>query len=75
MNQRFKLGYATIDVVNQKEALERLVEMAEQGPCRYAVTPNSDHIVMLEEHEELRAVYRDAQTTGIPSARTRWASR
>jgi N-acetylglucosaminyldiphosphoundecaprenol N-acetyl-beta-D-mannosaminyltransferase len=75
MNQRFKLGYATIDVVNQKEALERLVEMAEQGPCRYAVTPNSDHIVMLEEHEELRAVYRDAHLVLADGMPVVWASR
>lgn len=33
---------------------------APSAGCRYVVTPNSDHVVMLQNHAGLQAAYRDA---------------
>jgi N-acetylglucosaminyldiphosphoundecaprenol N-acetyl-beta-D-mannosaminyltransferase len=43
------------------QAVERLHAWIEQSqPCRYVVTPNVDHIVMLQHHAGLRAAYDEA---------------
>jgi N-acetylglucosaminyldiphosphoundecaprenol N-acetyl-beta-D-mannosaminyltransferase len=51
-----------IDVATMKQAVARIFQWVEQpaAPCRLVVTPNVDHIVMLQRHEGLRAAYRDA---------------
>jgi len=43
------------------QAVDRLVSMAFQpGPCRYVVTPNVDHTILLQKHAEFRQVYEGA---------------
>lgn len=54
-----------IDAVNMAEAVAVLGQWTRgTGPadsiCRYVVTPNVDHIVMLQEHAGLRAAYASA---------------
>ncbi len=51
-----------IDVVNMDEAVAQIIEWAtdEAVKCRYVVTPNVDHAVMLQENEALRNVYDSA---------------
>ncbi|MDH3662909.1 MAG: WecB/TagA/CpsF family glycosyltransferase, partial [Alphaproteobacteria bacterium] len=51
-----------IDAVRMDEAVRQVLHWADGpfGACRYVVTPNADHTVMLQEHEELRAAYLDA---------------
>src|SRR6478735_7584400 len=43
--------------------------------CRFVVTPNVDHVVMLQCHEGLRAAYRDAGMVLVDGAPVLWASR
>jgi N-acetylglucosaminyldiphosphoundecaprenol N-acetyl-beta-D-mannosaminyltransferase len=61
--QRIRLFELNIDAVCMNYAIARILAWAEddsESPCRFVVTPNVDHTVMLREHEELRRVYRDA---------------
>jgi N-acetylglucosaminyldiphosphoundecaprenol N-acetyl-beta-D-mannosaminyltransferase len=51
-----------IDPLCLDEAATRLMEWIEQprAQCRFVVTPNVDHTVLLHENEQLRDAYRDA---------------
>ena len=51
-----------IDVVSMEEAVSRVIHWAseEDFHCRYVVTPNVDHAVMLQHDEALRKVYDSA---------------
>ena len=50
-----------IDVLRMPETVERIYRWIDhQGPCRYVVTPNVDHVVMYQERADLRAAYADA---------------
>jgi N-acetylglucosaminyldiphosphoundecaprenol N-acetyl-beta-D-mannosaminyltransferase len=75
VSEKLRLGYANIDVVDQKEALQRAVNFARQSPCRFVVTPNSDHIVQLETREDLRRVYEAAHLVVADGMPLVWGSR
>lgn len=62
MNDRVKMFGCHIDRVRMPEAVARVYELiaAPDVRCRYVVTPNVDHVVMLEEHAGLRRAYDDA---------------
>jgi len=45
------------------------------GRCRYVVTPNVDHVVMLQHHEGLRSAYRDAGMVLADGTPVLWSSR
>lgn len=51
-----------IDAVRMDEAVQQVLGWIDERPlaCRYVVTPNADHTVMLQEHEGLRKAYLDA---------------
>ncbi|HEX5442180.1 MAG TPA: WecB/TagA/CpsF family glycosyltransferase [Pirellulales bacterium] len=51
-----------IDAVRMPEAVEQVLEWIDQrdGACRLVVTPNVDHVVMLQTDEALRAAYAQA---------------
>ena len=56
--QIFGIG---VDSVRVTEAADSVIRMARtQGLCRYVVTPNVDHVLILERHEGLRRAYADA---------------
>ena len=59
MNERIELFGARIDVVKMSGAVERIMRwIAESdGHCRYVVTPNTDHAVMLQSRADLRDAY------------------
>jgi N-acetylglucosaminyldiphosphoundecaprenol N-acetyl-beta-D-mannosaminyltransferase len=44
------------------DAVERVYEWLDEphGPCRFVVTPNVDHAVLVQSNAELRTAYRDA---------------
>jgi N-acetylglucosaminyldiphosphoundecaprenol N-acetyl-beta-D-mannosaminyltransferase len=75
VSDKLRLGYANIDVVNREEALRRAVSFARQSPCRFVVTPNSDHIVQLETHIDLRRVYEAAHLVVADGMPLVWGSR
>ena len=59
---RVDLFGATIDVLRMSEALE-IVQSWAAAPldrCRYVVTPNVDHTVLLQQRQDLRDAYDDA---------------
>ncbi|MGH7195150.1 MAG: WecB/TagA/CpsF family glycosyltransferase [Candidatus Saccharimonadales bacterium] len=51
-----------IDALRMSQAVEQLLAWAERRGegCRYVVTPNVDHVVLLQHHEGLRAAYAAA---------------
>ena len=52
----------TIDAIRLPSAVEQLLAWSAEtdAPCRYVVTPNVNHVVLLEKHRGLQAVYADA---------------
>lgn len=59
---RVDLFGCRIDAVRMPEAAARVYELIAAGEdaCNYVVTPNVDHVVMLEHHQGLRRAYDDA---------------
>lgn len=50
-----------LDPIRLDETARRIVAMASvPGPCRFVVTPNADHVLLLEHNEGLRRAYADA---------------
>jgi N-acetylglucosaminyldiphosphoundecaprenol N-acetyl-beta-D-mannosaminyltransferase len=69
--KRVPLFGMRIDAITMDEAVNRLSYWAEQrdGVCRYVVTPNVDHAVMLRDNERFQAAYHDASLVvadGLP---------
>ena len=58
---RIKIGRAFIDATSYSEALDILVEHAlSRRTSAYVVTPNAQHVVMLEDDPQFREVYEHA---------------
>jgi N-acetylglucosaminyldiphosphoundecaprenol N-acetyl-beta-D-mannosaminyltransferase len=60
-----------IDAIPMQEAVSRLRQWIalRDGLCRYVVTPNVDHLVLLRDNPLLQAAYRDASMVvadGLP---------
>ena len=62
MSEQVQLFGVTIDAVRMNDATARVFDWIDRrdGNCRYVVTPNVDHTVMLHENSKLRGVYEDA---------------
>ena len=76
-NQRSLFGI-TIDALRMPEAVKRVqewVECTESTPCKFVVTPNVDHAVMLRNHQGFQEVYRDADLILADGHPIIWASR
>lgn len=60
--RRVHLFGIQIDAVTMAETLAILQQwlVADEFACRFVVTPNVDHLVILNDHAELRAAYADA---------------
>lgn len=52
----------TIDALRLEGAVQQLLDWSADAaaPCRYVVTPNVNHVVLLEHHRGLQAAYADA---------------
>lgn len=66
-----------VDVINLEQAIARIADWCqhETRSCRFVVTPNLDHAVLLQTHEGLRAAYSEASliiADGMPMI---WANR
>ena len=66
-----------IDALDMQQATSKLLEWTkgESRSCRYVVTPNVDHAVLLQENEELKAAYDDASMVLADGHPIVWASR
>ena len=79
-NQRELFGIK-IDSVSMDQAVDRVQEWVESndspvaGDCKYVVTPNVDHTVLLSENESLQAAYSDASLILADGHPIVWASR
>ncbi|MCA9271096.1 MAG: WecB/TagA/CpsF family glycosyltransferase [Planctomycetales bacterium] len=62
MHNRVSLFGVEIDALDMRGALDTLLGWIDtpSGACRYVVTPNVDHTVLLQEHALLRDVYAEA---------------
>ena len=74
MSEKFALGHAHIDRLDLNSAVDKLINAA-RGGCSYVVTPNSDHLVMLETNAAFRQVYAGAFLTLADGMPIVWASR
>lgn len=66
---RLRFLNTEVDNYTMNEALTAIDELVEKGTPSYAVTPNVDHIVRIENDNKLAEVYRDADlifTDGKP---------
>ena len=69
--QRVRMFGIEIDRVNMDEAIAQVSRWLDLPPdvCRFVVTPNVDHAVMVQEHAGLRSVYDEAHlilADGLP---------
>jgi N-acetylglucosaminyldiphosphoundecaprenol N-acetyl-beta-D-mannosaminyltransferase len=62
LTRRIRLFGVQIDAVRMDEAVARLTGWLDLPGkrCRFVVTPNADHSIMLQENIDLRAAYTDA---------------
>lgn len=62
MKPRIRLFNYEVDPLTMNEAVGQILTWidARDGVCRYVVTPNVNHTVLLERHAGLRLAYRDA---------------
>jgi N-acetylglucosaminyldiphosphoundecaprenol N-acetyl-beta-D-mannosaminyltransferase len=66
-----------IDAIEMHQAVEQILEWIYEpaAACRYVVTPNVDHAVLLREHEGLRGAYQSADLVLADGYPIVWASR
>src|SRR5262245_48059290 len=77
MPGRVELFGVEIDPFRMDQAVAQVlawVRDPEQG-CRFVVTPNVDHVVMLQYHRGLQSAYRDAGMVLVDGAPVLWSSR
>jgi len=77
MTNRISLFGLDIDALDMDGAIDQIVEWLDSdSKCRYVVTPNVDHVVMLRKNAEFRSAYQDASLVladGCPLiAASRW---
>lgn len=68
-NMRMKFMNIYIDNLTMNESIIRIEELIKQNKNAYVVTPNVDHIVRVENDEEFRKIYHNADmvlTDGQP---------
>lgn len=72
-----KLFGVKIDAINMREAVNTVRSWAQSNPeqCRYVVTPNVDHAVLLQSHDGLKKAYRDADLVLADGHPIIWASK
>jgi N-acetylglucosaminyldiphosphoundecaprenol N-acetyl-beta-D-mannosaminyltransferase len=59
--ERVQLFGVDIDVVRRDEAVGAVMRMSKTpGPCRFVVTPNADHVLLLQRNQAMRSAYADA---------------
>jgi N-acetylglucosaminyldiphosphoundecaprenol N-acetyl-beta-D-mannosaminyltransferase len=78
-NTKRNLFGIDIDNLRMQDAVDTLRQWVESNPsdsgCRFVVTPNVDHAVLLSENEPLRAAYDDAHLILADGHPIIWASR
>lgn len=74
MRNVLQLGGANIVNLSLAEAVDRIIAMCEEKNPAYVVTPNVDHIVLLEDHHDFRSSYDHADLVLADGMPIVWAS-
>jgi N-acetylglucosaminyldiphosphoundecaprenol N-acetyl-beta-D-mannosaminyltransferase len=69
------LGGIQIDNLTFDEAVARILTLAREHRSQYIVTPNTDHLVRLQEDASFRTVYQGAALTVADGMPVIWASK
>ena len=72
---RVHLGSVDIDDVTLDEALDAICALVERGEGGTVLTPNVDHVVLVEDDPGLREAYADASLSLVDGMPVLWASR
>jgi len=74
---RVSLLGVDIDPLRMREAVDEVLSWTrvKTGSCRYVVTPNVDHVVLLRSHLGLKAAYKNADLILADGTPVLWASR
>ncbi len=74
---RVRLLGVEIDPLRMSEAVEQILAWTRDrsGTCRYVVTPNVDHVVLLRHHIGLNAAYKHADLILADGTPVVWAAR
>jgi len=77
MSARVELFGVEIDPLRMDQAVAQIIAWIADpaGRCHFVVTPNVDHIVMLQHHAGLKAAYGDAGMVLADGAPVLWSSR
>jgi N-acetylglucosaminyldiphosphoundecaprenol N-acetyl-beta-D-mannosaminyltransferase len=77
MPARVELFGVTIDSLRMDQAVAQVMAWVADpaARCRFVVTPNVDHIVMLQHHAGLQAAYQDAGMILADGKPVLWSSR
>lgn len=77
MPARVELLGVVIDRLRMDQAVAQIAAWvaADEPRCQFVVTPNVDHVVMLQYQAGLQAAYRDAGMVLVDGAPVLWASR
>ncbi|MFL5582816.1 MAG: WecB/TagA/CpsF family glycosyltransferase [Gemmatimonadaceae bacterium] len=73
--RQVRIGYAWIDALRLRGALEVIAELVALGRGGIVVTPNVDHVVRLERDAAFRDVYARADLVLADGAPILWAAR
>lgn len=72
---RMKFMNTEIDNLTMNEALERIDTLIQERNSSYVVTPNVDHIVQLENNQELRRSYANAALVLVDGKPLLWIAK
>lgn len=75
LRRRARIGLAMVDDVSFSEAIEAIAQLVAARRGGIVVTPNVDHVVLLEDDPRLRAAYAGASLSLADGMPIIWASR
>ena len=77
MPARIELFGVAIDPLTMDQAVAQIQAwVADDSPrCHFVVTPNVDHIVMLQHHAGLQSAYQDAGMVLVDGTPVLWSAR
>src|SRR5438552_18541816 len=77
MPARVELFGVEIDPLRMDQAVAQIMAWVADpaGRCHFVVTPNVDHVVMLQHNAALKAAYSDAGMVLVDGAPVLWSSR
>jgi len=76
MSDRVKVFDINIDLLSMDSAAERVIQWVKEEHylgCRFVVTPNVDHLVMLEENAAFKDAYNYASLVLVDGRPVSWA--